>query len=325
MPSASNGKIELEFAATAVAMAALTDSGDQTIFAGNGSDWSRLSGLEPVVRPNGVVSGLVVSTHASNDTVTISAGTAYIAGVLVSIPAGSVAITREMTDAFLTTSICVIADGTFSSDEGGAHTSALSSTRAADGGPPLLATTKIELAQVKTTSVSAAVIAASEIFQVPNVHREVALFPGYNIGYDGGIVTLTAPLMQNHTGPVPKAVYASYANPIFSEQAKCNSYVPAETSYTQQSTPIYGGNVGSESSSLAQGSFTVFLENGITDPMIQNIKNQFVWTKFYPNRSSDEHIKGQARLGLVRAFPADNAISAACTLTAETAFTDEAA
>jgi hypothetical protein len=69
----------------------------------------------------------------------------------------------------------------------------------------------------------------------------------------------------------------------------------------------------------------VFLENGITDPLIQNAKNEIVWSKFYPNRSSDEHIKTQGRLGVVRAFPPDNAISAACTISPESASTDEAA
>ena len=65
MPSASRGKLQYEGGQTAVAMAALTDSGDQTTFEGASSPWSRADSHAPVIRPNGLVSGGEITPAAS--------------------------------------------------------------------------------------------------------------------------------------------------------------------------------------------------------------------------------------------------------------------
>lgn len=89
MPSAARAKLEYEAARTAYAQEALTDSGDETTFTSNATYFSRYEGEEPVVRPNGVVSGLVITPSSTADTVNISAGTIYYNGAEYTIAAGT--------------------------------------------------------------------------------------------------------------------------------------------------------------------------------------------------------------------------------------------
>ncbi|PLX00485.1 MAG: hypothetical protein C0591_01075, partial [Marinilabiliales bacterium] len=78
MPNAKNALTYLESGRTLVDFTAMTDSGDSTVFTVSDLIFSGKSGFEPDVRPNGVVSGSdLVTTHATNDTVTIAAFTAY--------------------------------------------------------------------------------------------------------------------------------------------------------------------------------------------------------------------------------------------------------
>ena len=55
MATAENAKLQYEAGQNAVAMSALTDSGDQTEFTSAATLWSGRSGYAPVVRPNGLL------------------------------------------------------------------------------------------------------------------------------------------------------------------------------------------------------------------------------------------------------------------------------
>lgn len=325
MPSASKGKLEYESSRTLYAMGALTDSGDTTTFTSSAALFSRYEGSEPDVRPNGVISGCEITTNTTNDTVSISAGTVYVAGAEVSVTAGTQAITRDGSNGYLITSITVNGSGTLAATAGTAHASAHSETRAASGGPALLATTVVELGQIRTTSITAAAILSSEIKTTRNVHREDAFFPGWTENDNDGSITFVAALMENHTGPVPKVVSAEYSEPQFSEQIDAVDFVPVEQSNTQNSTSVYNGSVGSSSTSLNQGSFTFYPRegNGITDPLITE-KDKNLWFKFFPKRSGTRHLKGKGILGVTRSYPADNNISVACTISGDKAFTEHA-
>ena len=71
------------------AMAALTDSGDHLTYESADENWSGYAGKEPVVRPDGLVTGGVITAAASetSDYVDVAAATCYLAGVLTSVSA----------------------------------------------------------------------------------------------------------------------------------------------------------------------------------------------------------------------------------------------
>jgi hypothetical protein len=300
-------------------MAALSDSGDQTTFEGASSPWSQADNHAPVIRPNGLISGGEITPAASgtNDYVDVAAGTAYIAGSLVTWSADTdVEITRGLTtDTHNITSITVTSGGSIAAVSGTDHT-AFSETRAADGGPPLIAVTSVELGQVRTTSVTAAAVASSVIFSTVGTHTERYDYPAWTVDHFNGEITFIAALPKTHTGTLPKAVYASFSTPVFVDIQYGNDFVPPETSYSVSSTQVYNGTIGATSESLNAGSFTAYLSDGTTDNLL-SWKGQNLWFKFFPNRYNDPYIACQGILGVTRSFPAGDNISAACTINAE--------
>ena len=319
MATAENAKLQYEAGQSSVAMSALTNSGDETTFTSAATLWSQRAGYAPVVMPNGVLTGLAVSVHASNDTVTVAAGTCNLNGVVTSVSAGTGVITRPATNVAKVCSITINSSGAIAvvaGTDGGSTT--FSETRAAAGGPPLIPTTSIEIAQVRVTASSAAVITAAQVFQVVGTHRERADYPLYDINYDEGSVTFLSALPEIHTGTVPKGVYASYASPIFSDVALASDFVPPETSHSVSSTQVYGTTLGSTSSTLGQGSFTAYLQDGVSDGLVQ-LKNEILWFKFYPDRYKSPYLLTQGKLGISRTFPAGDTLQAACTISASSA------
>src|SRR5512139_3103371 len=97
MSTAENAKIQYESGQDIVTFVALTDQGDHIDFRSADALWSKRSGYEPDVKPNGVATGGVVSVAVSggNNVVDLAALTCYLAGVLTSVGADAdVAITR---------------------------------------------------------------------------------------------------------------------------------------------------------------------------------------------------------------------------------------
>ncbi|MBP8100973.1 MAG: hypothetical protein KAY54_03730 [Burkholderiaceae bacterium] len=318
MATAENAKLQYEAGQNSVAMSALTNSGDETTFTSAATLWSGRSGYAPVVRPNGVLTGFAITTHATNDTVTIAAGTLNLAGVVTSVNAGTLVASRGVTtDTHMITSLTINSSGALAA-VAGVDSTAFSETRGANGGPPLIPVGSVEIGQVRTTSVTAAVIASSEIYQVVGLHRERADFPLYDINYDAGSVTFLDALPEIHTGPVPKAVYASYSSPIFADVALASDFVPPETSHSVSSTQVYGTTLGATSSTLGQGAFTAYLANGVADALVV-LKNETLWFKFFPDRYATPYILAQGKLGIARTFPAGDSIQAACTISAASA------
>lgn len=329
MPSASNAELQYETAQTSSGSpAALTDSGDHTVYTSAASLWSKKSGYKAEVRPNGIVSGCVVTPAASgsNDVVDVSAGTAYIQGVLTAISADTdVSITRGVsTDTHSITSITITSAGAIAAVAGTDNT-AFSETRAATGGPPLIPVDSIELAQVRTTSVTAAAVVASEILSVIGTHREAYNYPGWTEQPESGKVTLNAALPAIHTGPITKKVYATWAVPVFLAIEKAADFQPPETSYSVTSTQIYRNlTIGASSSTLNQGQFTAYLDDAVLGNLVTN-KGEELWFKFFPDRTQDQHILCNGRLGITRSFPASDNISVACTISAESDSIERAA
>jgi hypothetical protein len=249
--------------------------------------------------------------------VNVSAGTAWINGALVTWSAGTCDISRGAdANIYRTTSVIITNAGAIDDTAGVAHTAI--GVRNASGGPAYIATTAIEIGQVWVSSLAPAVITAAEIFTVPNVHREMALYPVWDVDYLNGDVTFIAALPASHTGPVTKGVYASYATPTFADISISSDFRPPENSYSVSSTQVYGRTLGASSQSLSAGGFTAYLEDGVTDPLV-SMAGELLWFKFFPNRYASSYIISQGRLGISRTFPAGNSIQAACTINAESA------
>jgi len=83
------------------------------------------------------------------------------------------------------------------------------------------------------------------------------------------------------------------------------------------SKQIYGGTLGATSSSITQGSFTTYLEDGISDGFL-SLENTTVFIKFFQNRlKSTPYRLEQGKLGILRSFPAGDQIRADCTISSE--------
>jgi hypothetical protein len=320
MSTAENAKLQYEAGQTSYAMSTLTNSGDGITFTSSASLWSRKSGYTPVVRPNGLLTGGAITPDAAaaNDKVDIAALTCNLNGVVTSVAAGELTASRgAASDTHRITSLTVNSSGSLAA-VAGVDGTAFSETRGADGGPPLIAVDSIEIGQVRVTSTTSAVITSSEIFAVPGTHLERADYPLYTIDYANGKVVFSSANPSIHTGPTVKRIYASYAAPIFADIQLVSDFVPPETTHSVTSTQVYGSTIGSSSSTLGQGSFTAYLTDGVTDPLV-SLKNSILWFKFYPDRYQSSYMVTQGKLGVARTFPAADSIQAACTISADSA------
>ena len=323
MPSAANAKLQYEGGQSFTAMSSLTDSGDHTLFTSTASLWSKKTGYAPDVRPNGLISGgaVIPAAAGGNNNVDVAALSCYLAGVKSSVSASAnVAASRGATLASRITSITVTSAGAIAA-VAGTEGASFSETRAAAGGPPLIPAGSIEVAQVRLASLTAAPVQDSEVFAVVGVHQERWDYPLWEENTAEGTITFNAALPLIHTGNIAKAVYASYAEPIFSDVARSSDFVPPETTNSVSSTQIYGATLGSNSSSLGQGSFTAFMQDGVGDALV-GLAGENLWFKFFPDRYAANHLLCQGILGIARTFPAGGNITAKCTISAETAATE---
>ena len=317
MPNAENALLRYEAGQNASSMTQLTDSGDQTKFTSTASLWSGRSGSQPEVRPNGLVTGGAITVGSTDDTVDVAALTCYLAGVLTNVSASSgESITRGLTtDTHMINSVTVTSGGAIAVVVGTDHT-AFSTVRGDPGGPPLIPVGSIEIGQVRTTSITTAAILASEIFQVIGLHQERSDFPVWNESNSTGSITFAAALPQIHTGPAAKQVWASYAEPIFADISRAVDFVPPENSNSLSSTQIYGSTLGATSTTLNQGTFTFFPNDGVSDAIIK-LEGENLWFKFFPDRLKTLNVLAQGKLGFTRAFPAGDNITASCTISAQ--------
>lgn len=325
MPNAENGIIKYEAGQTLVSMVALTDSGDHYTMNSASTRWSNKSGYTPSVKPNGVATGGAVTPAISgtNDLVDTAALTCYLKGILTSVNASTdKTIARGSSKDYKKSSVTVNSAGAIAI-VAGTEGDAFSTTRAAAGGPPLIPTTSIEIAQVHITSQVAAAITTDEIKQVPGTHMERYDFPAWTVNYIRvserilGVagITFLSTLPLSHTGPVIKQVFAEYYTPDMAEVPRAVDFKRPAESYSVNSTQVYGSTVGTESRSLAGGGFTVHLNDGISDNIL-NLEGANLWFDFYPDRLLAPYIATQGKLGIVESFPADNSIVATCTIAA---------
>lgn len=316
MASAKDAKIQFEAGQTPYAMAPLTGSGVD--FVGAAAPWSRRSGYEPEILVDGLLTGGKITAHATENTVAIAGGTAYISGKLVSFLATTktVGIGSEGTAARIS-SVIVDEDGAVSVEDGTVG-AALIETRNVGGGPAYVPVDAIEIGQVRRAVIAAAPVTAAQIFQTPGIHQEFFNVPARTgIDYLTGTVSFAAPFAAIHTAAAAKKVYAAYATPIFADVPKASAWQDPAYTYSISSTEYYGGAEGSESRSIGQGGFSALLEDGTTDPIIQ-VAGEKSWFKFWPDRArSVPYRMALGTLGAAVAYPASGAIAGTFTISAE--------
>ena len=333
MATAKDAKVMMETSQTTFDYTAATDSGDHTVFTVSGKTiFSNRSGYTLNVRPDGVVTGRnMLSTHATANTVTIAGFTCYLAGVLTTVDATTDTITRPSSAVSKINSITVDSDGDIAVVAGtDGSTTAFSTERGAAGGPPYIPVGSIEIGQVRVTSDSDAVIASTEIFQTIGDHVERFDYPTWNVDRigegDGASVsakknafiefasTIGDPI---HTGDTYKPVYVSGATPNMTKIADTTNFKGAFNTFSVSSEQVYGGTIGSTSSSLGQGAFEVRrLNDGITDTVVTEAEQDLVF-KFFPDENKTPYTLTQGILGVDVDNPPDSQISAACTVSAE--------
>jgi hypothetical protein len=260
---------------------------------------------------------VIPAAAAGNDDVDTAALTCYLAGVLTSVSASTdESITRPASAVSKVNSITVTSVGAIAVVAGtDGSTAAFSETRGAAGGPPYIPVGDIEIAQVRVTSDTAAPITAAQIFTTPNTHQERWDYPIFTLDNAAGEVNFNTALPLIHTGDLPKKVFAEYSEPDFAEAVDAHDYTPPETSHSTSSTQVYGRTVGSSSSTLNQGSFSVIMKDGITDGLAK-LKNKTLWFRLFPDRNKLPHRFDQGKLGVSRPYPASGNTVMACTISA---------
>jgi len=331
MSTSATAKTEFESGQTAVSFTAMTDSGDHKVHTvTGGAIYSNKSGYEPTVRPNGIVTGRnLLSTHATADTVTVAAFSAYSVGVSYEVSAGTGDIVRPAAAKYNINSVTMTDAGVIAVVTG-TDGDAFSDVRDAVGGPPYIPADSVEIGQIKLDSDGAAVITSDEIFQAVGTHTERFDFPVWDVNSIGDGDTATVSAKKNayiafsselgaiHTAGAYKQVYISWYTPVFAELSRTLDFVPVENSHSVTSTQFYNGTVGSVASTLGQGSFTALMTDNITDALVGN-KDQVLTIRFYPDRNKSPYVLTQGKLGLARTFPVAGQNQASVTISADTA------
>ena len=325
---ADQALIMYEAGQTLVPSEKLTTTDRQT-FASTDAPWSGAAGYEPVIRPDGIRTGAAITpTPAANNSVDVALGTAYQSGLTRDTVSAATfgSLVRPLAGEVVIHSVVVNTSGAYAIEAGTATTdgSGFKTARGAAGGPPWIGVGEIEVGQIRMTgNATAQPVVAADIRQIPGTSMERFDYPiPSGEDYLTGEISFASALPAIHNddpGTDPneaKGVWVEYYTADFAPLEPASDFVPPETTHSQSSTAVYGGAIGSSSSSLGQGSFSAYLKDGVTDPLL-SLKNQKLLFKFFPHRLRAPHILCQGILGISRQFPADNSIVAECTITAD--------
>ncbi|WP_136247933.1 hypothetical protein [Halomonas borealis] len=327
MAITNNPKLEYESGQAFQAFEQMNSTGDATVYEASFAPWSGRSGFEASVLPFGLATGGAITPGTSADEVDVAALTAYMPGTMAadsdgqaSVASGTVSVTRAASDTHIVHSITVDASGTLVAVAGGEGT-AFSETRDDSGGPPLIPVDSVEIGQVRLSSQGSAMVGSTEIFQVVGTHTERYDSPVWSEDPTAGEVIFATALPAIHAGDVPKQVHVRGYVPIFAELPSVSDFVPADESNSVNSTQIYGGTLGSVSTSLGQASFTYYGKDGITDAIIKQ-KGQRLWFRWYQDRNKAPFSLTQGIVGISRTYPAGDHVNIPVTVSAEQATED---
>jgi hypothetical protein len=321
MATAKLAEISIETGQTLVASHQLTDSGDHQTYSSASKPWSKFAGKEATILPNGLATGgaVVVGVSGTNNKIDVAALTCYLAGVLTTVNAAAdETVTRAVTtDTHMINSVTITSAGAVAIIAG-TDSTAFSEVRDAAGGPPLIPVGSIEIAQIRMSSNSAGKVTTDEIFAVAGQHMERYDYPTWTVDPIAGTIAFSAALPLSHTGAVTKRTFGKVYTPLYQKLEFADSFVPAEVTNSVSSTQVYGGVVGSESSSLGQCSFNAHMSSGHLDTVLGLAKdNQVILVKFQADRNKIPYSLTQGRIATKRTYPAGGSMVAAVTISAE--------
>jgi len=317
MPNTENGRMKVESGVTPFAMQELTQNAGGTQYTSGEALWSNNGTKKPVVRVNGIISGGKMTPGASAEEVDIEAAVVNLNGAVVSVPSATLSAVRATpTDTHKISSV-VVDSGTLQyAIVTGLDSTSFSEARGAAGGPGYIPVDEIEVGQVRLGSNASAVVEESEIFQVPEVHQELASFPGYAIDFRTGAVVPDEAFVASHTGDVRRKVYASFNTATLTNLFKVQGVTMPNVTRSITSEATTDGAVASSTSTLNNGSFTMVATSGVTDLILQ-LKDQFLWVQWQPDRFKTENHKVQGYVNPVVTFGPDSNTSIAVTVTPE--------
>ncbi len=332
MAALTNQSIAYESAQSSNAFASMTTT-DNTTYSTTVKPWSQAAGATYTVGPYGLMTGGEVTPGAANNSVRMAALTAMMPGATgASATTGVLSVNAVTNDsltatrgtsagtAYIISSLTITSAGA-AAMVAGAGSTAFVATYGAAGGPPTIPLGSIEVAQVKLTSSTAAVVATGEIFQVVGDSQERYDFPVWSEDPIRGQITFASALPTIHgtnaaaAATAAKLVYVKASTPVFAEVARAKDWVPAETSYSVTSEAYYDGAIGSSSPTLNAASFTCALNDGVTDAMLAK-RGQSLLFRFKPDKNKSAYQLTQGILGVGRTFGVGAAASASITVAA---------
>ena len=198
----------------------------------------------------------------------------------------------------------------------GTGSTSFSDTRGAAGGAPFIPVDSIELAQIKLTSETSAVISDDEIYQVPGVSIELAEYPFYEIlyageapSYTGAGIKFYTSLPLSHTGSTTKKAWCQYYDPIFAEIQEAYDFTPPRETASATSTTTYSGVTTVPTVAKGAGSFSA-KHSGKSSDLVLQIHDSYRWIKFYPDKYSSEYQLFLAYCTVADSYPAEDAMAA---------------
>lgn len=323
-------KVEVEVGATFYALAALSTVSSPAADVGKKFLTSAVfisdhENRQPVVRLDGVISGLNLSPGSGYNEVDFSAGSVYIKGAQVDVTAGTVIeLTRPTSSGQIKTfAICVDENGTVAATAGTAG--APSTTRGAAGGPPYLPLDQVLIGYVNMSyyggsESGAAVVTAAEI---DNETKERATIPSYQVKYHDGkgssatnygvIEFATALPLIHNTGASRRNVYASYYSPTFEQIQEAKDFSFSQDVNTYKSKAYLDESeetaLGTE---MWSGSGTVYWSK--VDDLLSVVINSKRWVKIYPDINETGYVCGRCIVKANKSLPLEDTMSASVTL-----------
>lgn len=331
MATSANALDQFESGRTLTDFTAMTDSGDNTVHTLSGvTIFSGRSGYEPDIRPNGIVTGAnLLSTHATEETVTVAGFTAYSQGVLKTVTATTAVVVRPTGAYAKIDSITMTSAGAIAVVEGTEAADAVFiATRGGDGGPPLIPVDSVEIGQVRMNTSASAVITESMIYQDIGTHQERFDYPVFETNNTGFGLLATVPAKKNafvemasalpdiHTGPIAKKIYAKVYSPTFVTLPRSKDFVPATESASVTSEEYYRVVVGSTSTSLSAGSLSLGMTDNVTDA-IWSADGYVTTFKHFPDQNKTPYILTQGTVSITPANPKSAQNNATVTIAAE--------
>jgi hypothetical protein len=286
--------------------------------------------LEPVVRLDGVVSGLTLTPGSGYNEVDYSAGTVYIKGSLVTVTAGTVTdIPRPLVSGNVRVSaLTVDSNGAVNRTSGAEGTS--NTTRGSAGAPPFLPVDEVLIGYVTATYYGGSASGASTIAsgEINDETRERSTIPSYEVNYhDGsgdnaenvGCIVLATALPTIHaadkTGPGTdvRNLYASYYASDFEQLSGAYDWSFDEDIATIASK-AYGDSAEEKALSTPSWSGTGSAYYDKVKDVLNLVKNSKRWVKYFPDRDETAYWAGRAILKVSRTMPVEDNLTATVTI-----------